>query len=157
MPSGEPETPASGSATQSTGPPPLSQSFLYTPPPPPPNSVMRYPQQSYFTPTAKVGPSSSNGVPNPASTPGPGPQPQDAPPNDNGKRAYPFEETLTVGGNGGDGPRKRSPRHCSKCGSADCKGKGGRSFCSNACRDCGKMDCMGRTNRRNMCQNRNWS
>ncbi|KAH9481806.1 hypothetical protein JR316_0006333 [Psilocybe cubensis] len=43
---------------------------------------------------------------------------------------------------------KRSPRHCCKCGSQECKGKGGRSFCTNGCQDCGKMDCKGRNSRR---------
>ncbi|TEB14858.1 hypothetical protein FA13DRAFT_1676791 [Coprinellus micaceus] len=43
---------------------------------------------------------------------------------------------------------KRSPRHCCKCGSQDCKGKGGRNFCMNACQDCGKLDCKGRNSRR---------
>jgi hypothetical protein len=43
---------------------------------------------------------------------------------------------------------KRSPRHCCKCGSQDCKGKGGRNFCTNPCQDCGKMDCKGRNSRR---------
>ena len=44
--------------------------------------------------------------------------------------------------------QKRSPRHCCKCGSQDCKGKGGRNFCHNPCQDCGKMDCKGRNSRR---------
>jgi hypothetical protein len=39
-------------------------------------------------------------------------------------------------------------RHCCKCGSQDCKGKGGRSFCMNVCQDCGKLDCRGRNSRR---------
>jgi len=43
---------------------------------------------------------------------------------------------------------KRSPRHCCKCGSQDCKGKGGRSFCMNSCQDCGKLECKGRNSRR---------
>ncbi|KAF9500057.1 hypothetical protein BDN71DRAFT_1441127 [Pleurotus eryngii] len=43
---------------------------------------------------------------------------------------------------------KRAPRHCCKCGSQDCKGKGGRSFCLNPCQDCGKLDCKGRNSRR---------
>ncbi|KAF9532698.1 hypothetical protein CPB83DRAFT_635148 [Crepidotus variabilis] len=43
---------------------------------------------------------------------------------------------------------KRSPRHCCKCGSQECKGKGGRSFCLNACQDCGKLECKGRNSRR---------
>ena len=46
------------------------------------------------------------------------------------------------------GGSKRSPRHCSKCGSQECKGKGGRSFCANACQDCGKLECKGRNSRR---------
>jgi len=43
---------------------------------------------------------------------------------------------------------KRNPRHCCKCGSQDCKGKGGRSFCANGCQDCGKLECKGRNSRR---------
>ncbi|KAF8978577.1 hypothetical protein BDQ17DRAFT_1382829 [Cyathus striatus] len=43
---------------------------------------------------------------------------------------------------------KRSPRHCCKCGSQECKGKGGRTFCTNACQDCGKQECKGRNSRR---------
>jgi len=43
---------------------------------------------------------------------------------------------------------KRSPRHCCKCGSQECKGKGGRSFCMNNCQDCGKLECKGRNSRR---------
>lgn len=38
-------------------------------------------------------------------------------------------------------------RHCCKCGSSECKGKGGRAFCANACQDCGKVDeCKGVSN-----------
>ncbi|KAJ4474309.1 hypothetical protein J3R30DRAFT_3507398 [Lentinula aciculospora] len=44
--------------------------------------------------------------------------------------------------------RQRNPRHCSKCGSTSCKGKGGRSYCTNVCKDCGKYDCRGRNSRR---------
>ncbi|KAF9460307.1 hypothetical protein BDZ94DRAFT_1266262, partial [Collybia nuda] len=61
------------------------------------------------------------------------------------KRAYPFEGE---GGEGGETPAKRSPRHCCKCGSQECKGKGGRSFCTNGCQDCGKLECKGRNSRR---------
>ncbi|KAF7317215.1 hypothetical protein HMN09_00456500 [Mycena chlorophos] len=46
------------------------------------------------------------------------------------------------------GPKPRAPRHCCKCGSQTCKGKGGRHFCPNPCMDCGKMDCRGRNSRR---------
>ena len=45
-------------------------------------------------------------------------------------------------------PSQKRTRHCCKCGSQDCKGKGGRTFCLNACQDCGKIDCRGRNSRR---------
>ncbi|KDR78727.1 hypothetical protein GALMADRAFT_244245 [Galerina marginata CBS 339.88] len=54
------------------------------------------------------------------------------------------QPTTTTGG----AQTKRSPRHCCKCGSQDCKGKGGRSFCANGCQDCGKVECKGRNSRR---------
>ena len=46
----------------------------------------------------------------------------------------------------GPSPPKRT-RHCSKCGSKDCKGKGGRNLCPNPCQDCGRLTCMGRNSR----------
>ncbi|KAL0581088.1 hypothetical protein V5O48_000982 [Marasmius crinis-equi] len=59
-----------------------------------------------------------------------------------GKRPYPFTHhseteyhtpphSNQMSVLSGELPRKRSPRHCSKCGSPDCKGKGGRTFCMN--------------------------
>lgn len=48
---------------------------------------------------------------------------------------------------GGEPPLKRV-RHCCKCGSQDCKGKGGRAFCTNLCQDCGKLECQGRNSKR---------
>ncbi|KAJ3763948.1 hypothetical protein EV360DRAFT_91552 [Lentinula raphanica] len=42
----------------------------------------------------------------------------------------------------------RNPRHCSKCGLTSCKGKGGKSYCTNACKDCGRFECQGRNSRR---------
>ncbi|PBK67705.1 hypothetical protein ARMSODRAFT_958712 [Armillaria solidipes] len=159
--SAEPDTPSV--AGSSAGP---GQAYMYPQPQPQPqpqgghfSSAFRVPP--YFAPSAKVGQSSSSAVANSVTTTGPSnpnpisPPPPlgNEPPNPPAKRAYPFldEESGSV-----DGPRKRNPRHCSKCGSADCKGKGGRSFCLNACRDCGKVDCYGRTNRRNVCANRGW-
>ncbi|THV05648.1 hypothetical protein K435DRAFT_849893 [Dendrothele bispora CBS 962.96] len=71
------------------------------------------------------------------------------------KRPYPFtshsdtqasyESISTLGS---ESAKKRSPRHCSKCGSPECKGKGGRAFCTNPCKDCGKLECKGRNSRR---------
>ncbi|EMD34040.1 hypothetical protein CERSUDRAFT_159446 [Gelatoporia subvermispora B] len=45
-------------------------------------------------------------------------------------------------------PVQKRIRHCCKCGSNECKGKGGRAFCTNPCQDCGKMDCKGRNSKR---------
>ncbi|KAL6307628.1 hypothetical protein BKA93DRAFT_823354 [Sparassis latifolia] len=45
-------------------------------------------------------------------------------------------------------PMQKRIRHCCKCGSSDCKGKGGRAFCTNPCQDCGKLDCKGRNSKR---------
>ncbi|KAG5638115.1 hypothetical protein H0H81_001793 [Sphagnurus paluster] len=60
------------------------------------------------------------------------------------KRPFPYQEEAATSGD----TSKRSPRHCCKCGSQDCKGKGGRSFCTNGCQDCGKLECKGRNSRR---------
>ncbi|GLB44874.1 hypothetical protein LshimejAT787_1802110 [Lyophyllum shimeji] len=68
--------------------------------------------------------------------------------NPNLKRPYPFPDDGSASVSAGGEGTKRSPRHCCKCGSQDCKGKGGRSFCSNGCQDCGKLDCKGRNSRR---------
>ncbi|KAJ7152776.1 hypothetical protein C8R46DRAFT_1228337 [Mycena filopes] len=68
------------------------------------------------------------------------------------KRPYPFDTSDGVVGDGSSSnspPAKtRNPRHCCKCGSQICKGKGGRSFCQSPCMDCGKMTCWGRNSRR---------
>lgn len=66
------------------------------------------------------------------------------------KRPYPFSGESGPGCEGGteNATTKRSPRHCCKCGSQDCKGKGGRAFCQNGCQDCGKLECRGRNSRR---------
>ncbi|KZT07583.1 uncharacterized protein LAESUDRAFT_811853 [Laetiporus sulphureus 93-53] len=45
-------------------------------------------------------------------------------------------------------PAQKRIRHCCKCGSNECKGKGGRAFCTNPCQDCGKLDCKGRNSKR---------
>ncbi|KAJ7582708.1 hypothetical protein C8J56DRAFT_227394 [Mycena floridula] len=63
------------------------------------------------------------------------------------KRNYPFGDEMDSQDNS-DSSRKRSPRHCPKCGESGCKGKGGRTFCSNKCQDCGLLDCRGRNSRR---------
>ncbi|KAI0749348.1 hypothetical protein C8Q80DRAFT_1161512 [Daedaleopsis nitida] len=45
-------------------------------------------------------------------------------------------------------PLHKRVRHCCKCGSNECKGKGGRAFCTNPCQDCGKLECKGRNSKR---------
>ncbi|KAI0359905.1 hypothetical protein OH77DRAFT_1419253 [Trametes cingulata] len=45
-------------------------------------------------------------------------------------------------------PMHKRIRHCCKCGSNECKGKGGRAFCNNPCQDCGKLECKGRNSKR---------
>ena len=74
------------------------------------------------------------------------PQPQPSTALPNGLNAP--EGTVASASGSGTGTSKRSPRHCCKCGSQDCKGKGGRSFCTNRCQDCGKLECKGRNSRR---------
>ncbi|KAJ3720437.1 hypothetical protein FB446DRAFT_324540 [Lentinula raphanica] len=56
--------------------------------------------------------------------------------------------TPTSSGGGSRNIRQRNPRHCSKCGLTSCKGKGGKSYCTNACKDCGRFECQGRNSRR---------
>ncbi|CAA7267544.1 unnamed protein product [Cyclocybe aegerita] len=134
--------------------PPIPQpthlpTLLPAPPPPPPpppavyNPYTAYPFASYhaYMPHQVV-----NGQIVPmAPLPPPGlvvapPAPSNGATNTNGEGP----STNGAGGQAG----KRSPRHCCKCGSQDCKGKGGRSFCTNACQDCGKAECKGRNSRR---------
>ncbi|KAJ7213814.1 hypothetical protein B0H12DRAFT_1079247 [Mycena haematopus] len=96
----------------------------------------------------------------PHAVPVPGIVPQDSA---NRKRPYPFgdQDAGTSAGSPvsptADGStstaatsakKTRNPRHCCKCGSQLCKGKGGRNFCTNPCMDCGKFECPGRNSRR---------
>ncbi|KAF7332125.1 DALR-2 domain-containing protein [Mycena kentingensis (nom. inval.)] len=125
-------------------------------PPPPPPGMMYHPHVSYYPPAVAY---DSNT------------------PNDNNKRPYPFphedggrphpppypitanftptsgQMTMSIStpasvAAGSSAIKPRSPRHCVKCGSQTCKGKGGRSFCTNPCMDCGKTDCRGRNSRK---------
>ncbi|KAK7690995.1 hypothetical protein QCA50_006098 [Cerrena zonata] len=59
------------------------------------------------------------------------------------KRPYSAIEDLSASGSS-----QRRIRHCVKCGSHECKGKGGRAFCKNPCQDCGKLECPGRNSKR---------
>ncbi|KAH7928105.1 hypothetical protein BV22DRAFT_1031103 [Leucogyrophana mollusca] len=79
-------------------------------------------------------------------------QPQNPPPPGNGSEQSSLKRSFGYGEAPSEvailEPSQKRTRHCCKCGSQDCKGKGGRSFCLNACQDCGKVDCRGRNSRR---------
>jgi hypothetical protein len=57
-------------------------------------------------------------------------------------------QVMESGADGSSEPIHKRVRHCVKCGSNECKGKGGRAFCTNPCQDCGKLDCKGRNSKR---------
>ncbi|KAH9851668.1 hypothetical protein C2E23DRAFT_886224 [Lenzites betulinus] len=64
-----------------------------------------------------------------------------------------LKRTFSIVENGTPEPGMSEPmhkrvRHCCKCGSNECKGKGGRAFCNNPCQDCGKLECKGRNSKR---------
>lgn len=61
------------------------------------------------------------------------------------KRLY--ENAFPIPAGESPSPARRI-RHCSKCGSGECKGKGGRSFCVNPCQDCSRQECPGRNSKR---------
>lgn len=54
------------------------------------------------------------------------------------RRPYPYNDTEPPPA------KKRRVRHCVKCGSENCKGRGGGANCPHPCRDCGKKECKGR-------------
>ncbi|KAH9985115.1 hypothetical protein BJV77DRAFT_1034018 [Russula vinacea] len=76
--------------------------------------------------------------------------PQGAPymPYAYGPYPMPYQPLPEVANGGSKESQVKRIRHCVKCGSKDCKGKGGRNFCTNACQDCGEMDCKGRNSKR---------
>ena len=136
-----PTLPQPAAANQTPG----SQSFLHqqygfgqtTPYP-------TYPYQPYpyFIQPGQAQQTQASPDPPPGSDNGAGPSDQTL------KRPYGYPD----GPGGGEvsilEPSQKRLRHCCKCGSQECKGKGGRSFCLNACQDCGKLDCRGRNSRR---------
>ncbi|KAI0325524.1 hypothetical protein GY45DRAFT_1330131 [Cubamyces sp. BRFM 1775] len=124
---------ASGSSQQSAsappGPPPPSQAQAQAPPHPPPHYA--YPQGPY----------------QPYPYPYPywnQPQPQEPPASM--KRTFAIVDGTPEPGM--SEPMHKRVRHCCKCGSNECKGKGGRAFCNNPCQDCGKLECKGRNSKR---------
>ncbi|KAG6853311.1 hypothetical protein C0991_005237 [Blastosporella zonata] len=118
---------------------PQPQPQLNSPPPPPPPTTQVLDYTKGFA-----------GYPYSAYSFFPGAQPPAPPATQENtlKRPYPYRSEELGGTTGVMDASKRSPRHCCKCGSQDCKGKGGRSFCTNGCQDCGKLDCRGRNSRR---------
>jgi hypothetical protein len=105
--------------------PPAATRYFPTPPMPQPSVTPFYP--SAPPPVSPVPPPSSG---SPSNATGGG---------DSLRRSNPYSETETPS------PKKRRVRHCAKCGSPTCKGRGGGSNCPNACRDCGKVECKGRS------------
>jgi hypothetical protein len=67
-----------------------------------------------------------------------GAPPSGQPPSTDLRRSNPYSDDIPS-------PKKRRVRHCAKCGSPTCKGRGGGSNCPNPCRDCGKTECKGRS------------
>lgn len=111
-------------------------------PGPPPEFTHTFPQQAAYIPYAYPPPPFGYYAPPPPPPPPAPPAP--ATPNS-------MKRTFAVMDGSHDPnlsePQKRV-RHCVKCGSHDCKGKGGRAFCTNRCQDCGKMECKGRNSKR---------
>ncbi|EKM57779.1 uncharacterized protein PHACADRAFT_206656 [Phanerochaete carnosa HHB-10118-sp] len=103
-------------------PPPPADYNPYAPPPNPYGIPFGYPPYGYYPPP-----------------PGHPPPPQ--PPST-------LKRTFALVDSDGTEPTPRRVRHCVKCGSNECKGKGGRTFCVNPCQDCGKLDCKGRNSKR---------
>ncbi|KAH7884794.1 hypothetical protein F5I97DRAFT_1502772 [Phlebopus sp. FC_14] len=127
-----PEVPTQSSTPAQPQPPP----FTFTQPGP----YVTYPYAAYpYYPQA---------APSQSAPPAPPPPPPTHPAAEHNSLKRPF----TYGENATEvailEPSQKRTRHCCKCGSQDCKGKGGRSFCLNACQDCGKIDCRGRNSRR---------
>ncbi|KAI0703784.1 hypothetical protein BC835DRAFT_1410512 [Cytidiella melzeri] len=130
-------------------------------------------QQQHHQPQAPAGPPTGPNDVNPALPPGiaPGYAQQGYPPQQGVyMQSYPYppyayyqqqpfqpqtpgmmKRTFALVESGADGstePMHKRVRHCVKCGSNECKGKGGRAFCGNPCQDCGKLDCKGRNSKR---------
>ena len=123
-----------------------------------PAPVSAQPEQSTASassapPTAAHVPSHSHPHPHPhphAPVPAPYGYPQGAPymPYAYGPYPMPYQSLSEAASAGAKEGQVKRIRHCVKCGSKDCKGKGGRNFCTNACQDCGEMECKGRNSTR---------
>ncbi|TRM65098.1 hypothetical protein BD626DRAFT_240745 [Schizophyllum amplum] len=129
--------PPSGSVTQTTGPPGSIPADPLLPPPP---AQPQQPYTPFYSGYAYYGVHPAQAYPGapPGAYPPP-PPPPGLPPVAGVKRGSPDDGFTST---------KRSPRHCLKCGSQECKGKGGRHHCQNPCQDCGTMECQGRNGRR---------
>ncbi|KAI0635899.1 hypothetical protein C8Q77DRAFT_1100301 [Trametes polyzona] len=136
--------PSNGQDPSNSQPPPPNQN-QNAGPPPPPSQAPPHPPPHYAYPQAPY-----------QAYPYPYPYPQwhQPPPDQSASVAAPATLKRTfaiVDGTPEPGmsePLHKRVRHCCKCGSNECKGKGGRSFCSNPCQDCGKLECKGRNSKR---------
>ncbi len=150
-PSAYPQVPNNDNANKANKPPApaFDQPYAYTTVTP---QTLKRPfeaiSQDDPSPPNSVKPSSASPVP--FSTPASAAAPYSA-----ASGSAPFNTDAADGPAGGE-PSKRRPRHCLKCGSADCKGKGGRMLCTNPCQDCGLPDCQGRRRPHKTCTESGW-
>ncbi|KAI0649145.1 hypothetical protein C8Q79DRAFT_949043 [Trametes meyenii] len=130
------QDPSSGSQQSASAPPPSqsqAQGQATAQPPPPPHYA--YPQGPYQQ------------YPYPYPYPPPWSQPP-APADQSASLKRTFSIVDGTPEPGMSEPMHKRIRHCCKCGSNECKGKGGRAFCTNPCQDCGKLECKGRNSKR---------
>ena len=128
-PSNAPDPAVNGQASASVGPQPQPQ---HPPPPPPPHYAYAPPPGAY--PPYPYGYQYWNQPPPPEQPPA------------SLKRTFSIVDGTPEPGM--SEPLHKRVRHCCKCGSNECKGKGGRAFCTNPCQDCGKLSCKGRNSKR---------
>ncbi|KAI0707393.1 hypothetical protein C8Q76DRAFT_628872 [Earliella scabrosa] len=128
-PSNAPDPAVNGQASASVGPQPQPQ---HPPPPPPPHYAYAPPPGAY--PPYPYGYQYWNQPPPPEQPPA------------SLKRTFSIVDGTPEPGM--SEPLHKRVRHCCKCGSNECKGKGGRAFCNNPCQDCGKLECKGRNSKR---------
>ncbi|KAI0833447.1 hypothetical protein BC628DRAFT_1343772 [Trametes gibbosa] len=141
MPQEQPQ--ASPSGAQDAAASQQQQPNAGAPPPPPPSQGPPHPPPHYAYPQGPYQP-----------YPYPYAYWSQAPPQDqSASAAGSLKRTFAIVENGTPEPGMSEPmhkrvRHCCKCGSNECKGKGGRAFCNNPCQDCGKLECKGRNSKR---------
>ena len=133
--------PAQSASAGPQPPPPPPPVASQAPPPPPPHYAYAPPGAPYPPYAAYSFPHWAQPV-DPAAAGAPPPPP----PPGGVKRTFSIVDGTPEPGM--SEPLQKRVRHCCKCGSNECKGKGGRAFCNNPCQDCGKLECKGRNSKR---------